>query len=337
MTNRQDEFQQWAQLALARYPLRTPQAEFIRHSDNLTFLVRDARGKKYVLRLHKPVTINFEDLRQEPRAILSELQWMDALRREARISIPVVRHTRDGKLVATLQIPGEDREIPCSLLSWVDGEPFQPETENASDLAFQLGRLMARMHAHASNWRPPDGFLRPRYGPEHVDRLMDRISTGVQIGLIRPEDFATVRSAAEAIRVLVAAIPQTPDHWSLIHNDLHTGNWLWRTNKIYPIDFALCAFGYQLFDIATCCGSLGGPDPVPLRLRFFDGYREVRPLLEDYLTKVEAFFLVSVLGYYAFILPNPQQHEWISEHFPRMVRTVCSQFLRDEHFLLQNG
>lgn len=320
----------WASLALERYQVASPAVRFLRHSDNLTFQVTDgADGTRFLLRLHKPLTANFADLRQQPPAICSELLWMDALRQDAGLPLQPVVCSRDGELVSSIALPPGGEVVPCSLLGWLEAEPFRPDAPNIETLAVKLGRLMARLHNHASHWQPPEGFLRPCYGPEHVHQVLEKLSPGVQMGLIRPEDYATLRATAGQVSDIVASIPQTPNNWSMVHNDLHTGNWLFHGDEVIPIDFALCGFNYYLSDIATCAGSLGAETPSLQRL-FLEGYIELRPLPDLYARQIEAFFVASVLGYYAFILPDASQHEWISSHLPNTVRSVCRKFLREE-------
>jgi Ser/Thr protein kinase RdoA (MazF antagonist) len=198
----------------------------------------------------------------------------------------------------------------------------------------ELGRLMARLHNHASGWQPPEGFLRPHTGPDHVWQLVDKLSAGVGMGIIAPQDYAALRSLADAIGFLVARIDQASGNYGLIHNDLHTGNWLVRGKEIIPLDFSLCAYGYHLFDIAIAAGSAGS-QRNELRRMFFDGYLEMRPLVEAYVRSVEAFFIISALGYYVFILPDASQHEWLYERIPRMVRTIGQKFLREEPFFFE--
>lgn len=331
----QPEFFDWAALALEQYLLHWPRLKFIRHSENLTFQVSDER-KKYLLRLHKPNTVTLEDFRQQPQAILSELQWMDALRSEAGMRVPAVIPNRNGELITLIAPAAGAAPIPCSLLGWVNGQPFDPAAENAPLLARQLGELMARMHEHASTWQPPAGFLRPRYGPDHVWALVETLAEAVSMGLLASSDFALLRLLAEAIGSSVATIAQTPENYGLIHGDLHTGNWLVHRGQIVLLDFSLCAFGYHLFDIAIAAGSLGAEN-IGLRACFLDGYCKRRSLPPNYQRLVEAFFIISVLGHYTFILPDPAQHEWLYENIPRMLRTIGRQFLHEEPFFLENG
>lgn len=329
------EYVTWAAQAIKHYPFHQPRLDFIRHSDNLTFRVSDGR-KKYILRLHKPLTRNFEDLRQQPQAILSELQWMDALRREAGIPVPPVIPNRDGDLITLIAPDKKAPPIPCSLLGWMQGRPFDPQAADAPALAHQLGRLLGRMHNHACAWQPPEGFLRPQYGADHVWQLIEKLSAGVSLGILAPAEFALLRALADAIGSTVAEITPTPENYGLIHGDLHTGNWLIRRSQIVPLDFSLCAFGYFLFDLAIAAGSLGAED-ASLRPSFFEGYRQSRPLPADYPRKIEAFFIISVLGHYAFILPDPTRHEWLYENVPRMIRTIGQKFLHEEPFFFEAG
>lgn len=329
------EFLEWAALALQQYPLAQPRLKFIRHSENLTFQVSDGR-RKYLLRLHKPKTVTLEDIRQQPPAILSELQWMDALRRQAGIPVPPVLPNRDGNLITLIAPAAGSPPLPCSLLGWVSGRAFEPTAEDAPALARRLGELTARLHDHAAAWQPPEGFLRPRYGPDHAWTLIETLSTAVNMGILSPADFALLRTLADALTSTISEIAQTPENYSLIHGDLHTGNWLIRRGQIVPLDFSLCAFGYHLFDLAIAAGSLGADNPG-LRSYFFDGYRRHRPLPPDCLRAIEAFFLVSVLGHYTFVLPDPFQHEWLYENIPRMLRTIGRQFLHEESFFLETG
>lgn len=322
----------WAIQALACYPIASPSFQFLRHSDNLTFKITEGTSNKnYVLRIHKPFTRNLADLRQQPRAILSELLWMDALAKEAGIPVPPVVRNNAGQLITSVELASDGQVVPCSILGWLDAEPYRPDAPGLENLAMQLGRLMARMHTHASHWQPPEGFLRPRSGPEHILQIMDKLLPGIQMGIIHPEDYSVIKMTAERIRDIVITIDRTPENWSMIHNDLHTGNWLYRGDEVFPIDFSLCGFGYHLFDIATCAGSLGS-EKAPLRQLFINGYLEQRNLPGDFSRQVEAFFITSVLGYYAFILPDPGHNEWISVHLPNMVETVCGKFIREEPF-----
>jgi Ser/Thr protein kinase RdoA (MazF antagonist) len=331
---RKSDFLAWAGLAVGNYPLTDPSIRFIRHSENLTFLVTEKSARqKYLLRLHKPFTVNFLDERQQPGVIESELLWMDTLRGEAGLPLQPVIRSRQEQLVTSIHLPGSDELVACSLLGWVPGRPYRPDLSNLDRLARQLGRLMASMHNQASAWRPPESFRRPRKGPEAIEQTLEKLAPAVQMGILQPQDYAVLRHTVQLILEGVALLPQTPANWGLIHADLHTGNWLHRRNEVIPIDFSLCGYGYHLFDIATCAGSLGADHPA-LRHHFLDGYQECRHLPAGFPRLLELFFVASVLGYYAFILPDPGHHEWISSHLPRFVETVCHRLLRGEEFFL---
>ena len=333
MTRKLD-FLAWAGLAVGNYPLADPVIRFIRHSENLTFLVTERSShQKFLLRLHKPFTANFLDERQQPGMIESELLWMDTLRREAGLPLQPVLRSLQEEMVTRICLTGSDEQVACSLLGWVQGRSYRPDLKNLDHLARQLGRLMATMHNQASAWKPPESFRRPRKGAEAIAQTLEKLAPGVQMGILQPQDYAVLRHSVQLIAEAVAALPQTPANWGLIHADLHTGNWLYRRDQVIPIDFSLCGYGYHLFDIATCAGSLGQDQPA-LRQLFLDGYQECRHLPAEYPRLLEMFFIASVLGYYAFVLPDPGHHEWISTHLPRFVETVCRKLLCGEAFFL---
>lgn len=74
MSTQRTDFSNWATNALAYYNLDEHEVKFIQHHDNITFQVTTRSHKeRYLLRIHRPLTENFVDMRQEPPEINSEL------------------------------------------------------------------------------------------------------------------------------------------------------------------------------------------------------------------------------------------------------------------------
>ena len=64
------DFASWATKALACYDLDEHEVRFIQHHDSITFQIVTRTSKEmYLLRIHKPLTENFVDMRQQPLAI----------------------------------------------------------------------------------------------------------------------------------------------------------------------------------------------------------------------------------------------------------------------------
>lgn len=330
------DFTAWAQEVLRQYPLHEPLLRWIGQSDNVTFQVTDSKtGALYLLRMHLPVEDFFSPLRREPRAILSELQWLHALRQQTSIPVQQVTPTTSGELLTLFPIPQTGVTIPCSLLGWLEGESFQPENPHAKQILYQLGEMVAILHNHASAWQPPQGFFRPSYTVEEIHRTIRALAPAIELGLLTPAEYAELEETGEAVYSLAAQLPVDSTHWGLVHNDLHAGNWLIHAGKIFPIDFSLCGFGYYLFDISICVGSAAARNTA-LGNPFFTGYGSLRSLPDGYQRMVEGFMICSRMGYYAFILPRPEQHAWLRTRIPAAITEVCRPFLRGEPIFFLN-
>ena len=58
------------------------------------------------------------------------------------------------------------------------------------------------------------------------------------------------------------------------------------------------------------------------------------PLPSGYARLLDAFFLLSPMGAYVYLLPDQQEHEWLKERIPRFVAQECRLFLEGNPLLL---
>jgi Ser/Thr protein kinase RdoA (MazF antagonist) len=324
-----EEFLTWARQALEDFGLPEATPTFIGQSENVTFRVENEdTGEQYLLRLHKPLTQNFLGIRQQPRAIESELEWLEALGRDTAIGVPQPVRNRAGQLVITVTAADYNR-TPCTLFRWREGVPLEVNSPEAPELVKQLGALLAQLHQHAGTWKTPNDFLRPTYGADYLIQVVSQLHAGVEMGIVREQDHAIIQRTLENVASLVLRLDLNPENWGLNHNDLHPGNCLVWEGRLYPIDFSMCGFGYYVFDIGTCLGSL----PVALRQPFLHGYLSRRPLPTNYLRLVEGCLILSRMSYYALILPNPSAQARLKSRIPQVVESVCQKFLSGEYFL----
>lgn len=320
--------------ALDRYPLRVAEVVYLGHSDNMTFRVAGPDGALYLLRLHRPVLAYWAGIRQLPEVIASELAWLEALAAQGGFYVQQPVRTRDGDLVAVLGLPGEE-PLPATLLTWLPGSHFSPGAPGANPdrtaaLVERYGELVARLHAFSAGWNPPAGLIRPEYDYDHFNRIFSRLSRGVDLGIYSEEIYWMLRAACQLILNEISALPDDPEHWGMIHADLHVGNFLVEGERVFPIDFSFCGFGHYLFDLSVCLtgGLLAGLRPVFLR-----GYRSVRPLPESELRAVEAYALAGRLSYYAYQVDNPAERAWLQRRIPEVVQNECARFLRGDTIL----
>jgi Ser/Thr protein kinase RdoA (MazF antagonist) len=262
--------------------------------------------------------------RQRPDCIKSELNWLISLAENGNeVQRPV--HARHGALVA--QVEAHGRLVPCTLLSWVEGELFDENRHNRPEIARSYGSLTARLHNHAASWTPPQDFIRPAQDASHFQRLFSQFKKALQWGLIQSEDWPILSTACAQIVRDTESFEDLPGQWGLIHADLHVGNILVRGARVLPIDFSLCGWGSFLFD--TSIALLGGL-PARLRPSFLQGYRALRPFAEELLAQVEVYALVGVLSYCSYQVENPENHEWLVARIPRLVSSECKRYLNAE-------
>jgi Ser/Thr protein kinase RdoA (MazF antagonist) len=323
------DFPDWATQALAHYGLQAPAVTMLGQRENITFRVQDtATGELLLLRLHRPRTHTLAGARQRPDAIESELRWLVALADDTPLCVPQPIHNRSGELVTLLQL-GAGETLPCSVLRWVEGEPFPEEGPAAEAAAAALGQLLAALHHHAATWTVPDAFVRPSYDAAFVQHVSANLQLGVAAGVIAPRDLGVLHQTIEVSGQIIASLPRARNSWGVIHADLHPGNCLVAKDSVRPIDFSLCGFGHYLFDLGTSLGSLS----VALRKPLFDAYAAAYGLPEHAIRLVEAFFIISRMSSYGFALPDTEQHAWLRRRIPQVVETICQPFLQEENFL----
>jgi Ser/Thr protein kinase RdoA (MazF antagonist) len=160
MEENQFMFDEIAKQVLENYELLEPRPTFIRHSDNITYKVTTANSETFLLRIHVPVTSAMGTHGANFDMVNSEVTWLLALGQETNLTIQKPIRNQSGAFVTCL--PKEDGStINCTLLSWVDGKPYTRELETEKT-AYRIGTLLAKLHNHASRWKIPKGFKRPR-------------------------------------------------------------------------------------------------------------------------------------------------------------------------------
>lgn len=326
-----DLFSGWANAALQHYDFQQPDLCFLGHSDNLTFRVKLPQGGVYLLRLHMPVVAYLKGIRQLPEVLESELVWMEALSREGGFTLQQPVYTRQGERVLAISGQGGE-QIPCTVLTWCPGTHFSLASADAEGQIVRFGALVARMHEFAVGWSPAAGFIRPQYDQDHFRRIFARLLRGVDLGVFDEDAYRILRAVGQAILEEIEQVPTTPDHWGMIHADLHVGNFLVDGLNIFPIDFSFCGFGHYLFDVSVC---LAGGLRANLRPAFLAGYRSVRPLPEEELRAVEAYALTGRLSYFAYQIDNPAERAWLTRRIPEVVTGECARFLKRESFLFE--
>jgi Ser/Thr protein kinase RdoA (MazF antagonist) len=323
----QAPFSAIAKQALTAYGLDGCSLGFIRHSDSVTFKVEDTDSRAYVLRIHVPVTDAMGAHGADSAAVRSELLWLEALSRDTDLVLQVPVRNRAGALVTHIPLEDKTETVNCTLLHWVDGEPYQRELES-EETARQIGRIMATLHTHSSQWVAPHGFTRPARDIAYFDQALSRIRPAAQDGRISPSDHAELETSIGLLTDLMRSLDESPQRYGLMHADAHKGNVLYLDGRIRLIDFSFCAFGNFMFDMAICLSDM----QEGLHRSFLGSYQSLRALPDDYPRLIEGLFVGSMVGTFSYWVANPRAQQILVTKAPQIARQYAAEFNRGEYF-----
>ncbi|WP_306231539.1 phosphotransferase enzyme family protein [Agrococcus beijingensis] len=250
--------------AAAAFGLEVARLELVLHDWNTTFALDAAAGRRFALR------VGTNSATTAPHAIAQQA-WIAAVAEQTDVLVPQPLRTPDGDWCVEVASPELGRALVVTVASWLDGEDAD---ELGPDVARELGRAMAQLHAQAEHWQLPPGgtltvFDEPLFG--------DRDVLGDASGL-RSDDLAVLAAARErsaaAFDRLYAGAALRP-----LHADLHGGNLKWHDGRLAVFDFDDAGLGVPVLDLAISAFYLRGADPA-VEAAVRAGYTEVAPLPE---------------------------------------------------------
>ena len=257
--------------ALAAYDLSPDSTlRLLQLSENATYSVEDPHaGTRSILRVHRK---NYH----RPHEIESELDWIDALRRDGDVTVPTVLPARDGRRVVTVDHGGIPRHVVH--FDMVAGVEPDEATVTVDDF-HTLGRITAALHDHSTTWFRPPGFGRFSWDWQHSlgdqprwGRWQDAVGVGVG-------ESDVLGRAAQLLRRRLADYGTGTDQFGLIHADLRLANLLVDDSRITVIDFDDCGFGWYFYDFGTAVSFFEDDPAVPeWQHAWATGYRTRRQL-----------------------------------------------------------
>lgn len=291
--------------ALERYDLQLASYTVLRDFGN-TVLHAKLEDREYGVRLCA------QDV--ERGHLEAELDWLEALRRDTGLIVPRAVPNRDGERIGTL----EDRMVV--VFDWVQGQPI-PDMN--FETARAVGRLAAALHDHARGYRPV-GFAGHRVdlawlrGPESWWATQASHDLGANFARLEP-CIAFTASVMERLGT-------QPEHFGLIHTDLHFGNILVHDGGYRGIDFGDCALGHYHFDLGVTEAELMDFDDGPELIGAFrSSYQEARGVrLEP--GDLAAFRIAGSLAFLEWVFTSPNQR--VREDKLRWVPSVVQSMLK---------
>lgn len=306
---------------MAGFGLGGARLSLIKVGENVTYRASAGRGTAMLLRLHRPIY-------HEPDEVRSELQWLEALACTTDLQVPRPIRSPHGELLVLRPLAGGQPHV-CTLLQWVPGRqhhgPPKPRHLRA------LGQTTAMLHRHALDWRPPAGFRRKKLDWKG---LLGRHSNWGRLPVELPELFSAadrrvVRDALSRIESAMSGLDRIDGARALIHADLHFGNVVFTANRAAPIDFDDAGFGYLMYDVATSLTPyVESPRWPELRDALLAGYADVRPLPEPQLAVLPEFLAARNLTMAVWLtLRQPLIHRLPRDLGPFLARTagLCRQ------------
>jgi Ser/Thr protein kinase RdoA (MazF antagonist) len=322
---------QLAETALEAYDVREARLTFLRYFANITYRVDvpdsvthgDGPGpyvpNRYLLRVL---------LSNHWESAKGEMIWLAALSGDAGLPVPAPVPTLEGELLTRINTPGVPEGRIVSLMRWIDGRKLTTGFRSSHFRAW--GQMVARLHAFAARWQPPEGFERFVWDWEGllggrgfgctVEELVASMPGHLQ------EPFQIVSQEARAV---MDALGKGSNAYGMVHGDMYPENVLFKAGKAFPIDFEDCGFGYWLWDIAVAlCLQPWTEEWYWQRDAFLAGYAQVHPLPESQLGHLDLFmaaqYATGVLWASQFIQDDPTrktEHEaWRDENGAMLLR-----------------
>jgi Ser/Thr protein kinase RdoA (MazF antagonist) len=307
-----------ARAALARYRLGAVALEPLHYNSNAIFRATRLRdGKRFVLRIHSPET---------PKAhVRSELLWLAALKADG-FTVPYAIPACDGAALVAVAAPHVPEARVCTLLTWIEGR-IARQRQTPEQLR-RVGRQIARLHRHASDFAAPRGFTRPRWDP---DSLLDGGSWQAGWQRLTSYQFRVMREIADRFQAVASDLGQGNRVFGLIHADFTFENVLFYGDDVRVIDFGDCGCGYFLYDLATLLDRIEWrTDYRDLRAALLAGYREERELRPEDEGLLDLFLLVrwSFLGLAFLSAPDHSPGRNYSDMFLKIVIPKMRKYLR---------
>ncbi len=239
---------------------------------------------QFLLRIHQPGY-------QSAEGIELELEWLLAMRREARLPVPEPQKARDGRLLLDIATPGIPDGRNVSMLRWVRGRSVKNRA--TPEMLVKQGRLMAQFHNFSQGWQHKDCPTKRRYDWQgfFVNDVGSGMPNGEAWELLPGNWRAAFRSVATRLDTHIAEKGEGKDVWGLIHADLGLdANLFFWKGEPRPIDFDESGFGYWDYDLAIAVEHVWGkPEYARSRDALLQGYASLRKLPEDIEDSMELF------------------------------------------------
>lgn len=228
--------------ALEYYGFINPNAELIRHNENMTYKITD-NEKCYVLRIHKPIEgFNLDFLRMGNNSsdlIKGEIELLLYFAEKGNLLTQKVKLNKYNDAVTII----EDK-IPVTVLEWVDGKTLET-IEMTETVAYETGLMLGKMHNELINTKFKNRY---RYDETLISKMIEETSIAMSKGHFNEKHSKIITDTLSYMKIYFI---DKSDKFILTHSDLSKSNLIYRNNTIIPIDFSLSGYCIPEMDLAS--------------------------------------------------------------------------------------
>ncbi|AZN42169.1 phosphotransferase enzyme family protein [Paenibacillus albus] len=306
------------ELLIEKYSLSAVKVELISYSGKMVYEVLGAGEKKYIFDLfmkkeNENSTSNDENVKYyTPEAIASEARILHILNEQVpELKSPCPVPNNDGQLLSEMTVDGAS--LQCLLRYYIAGEELVKGSPEYVRQAYDAGVAAAKLHQCSIHHMQGEYINRPVHRQQYVHKIINTIHRGIGVGTITTDQYAVVKDALTFIIGRMDEMDQNPDALGIVHTDLRDANFLTDGEKVIPIDFGRCVYGYHLYDLGEMCAHMGGDDSEILE-QLIKGYHSIRKLTSYDIVTIEAFkmlFILSVIAEFILQTDNPYVYDTI--------------------------
>ena len=302
--------------ALKVWGMENARYKLIAARENHVFRI-DTEKKSFAMRMHREGYRTNDEL-------WSELQWMHAVA-DNGLLVPAPIKSVSGEYLNTID------EIQVDVLTWLTGNPMGKSKQallspNRTELFYNLGSEMARLHSASDNWPRPHGFIRCSWDRDGLvgdapvwGRFWDNPS-------LSSEDRSLFKLVRRQANEMLKEVEDSQDY-GLIHADLVRENIMIDGTQLQFIDFDDSGFGFRLFELATTLLANRYEQDYPtLRIALIHGYRSQRAINTDFL---DLFIVLRAMTYVGWIMTRMDEEgsKIRNQRFVDASRFLAIQFI----------
>ncbi len=232
-------------------------------------------------------------------AILSEIAWIEALRRDNIIITADILHGKNGKKLQCYDDDITHQKYNMLLFEFLTGHHLN-EHQHLSENFYHLGNITAKLHQHSQKFTGelPSFFTRLNWDFDgmiganpHWGAWQHTINNDAPN--MNNEAIKLLIRVAEKIKSKLYHYGQSSDNYGLIHADLRLANFLIEGDKLKVLDFDDCGFSWFLYDIGAAFSFIENhPEKSDMINAWLAGYQKIRSLTPDDIAMIPCFIML---------------------------------------------